>query len=94
MPIKILHLAVKTEYFNQIKKGDKNEEYRLTSEYWRKRLVNKTFDEIHITLGYPSKSEHNKRIIKRWNGFKVKTIKHNHFGEFPVDVYAIDLSVD
>lgn len=40
---KILRLPVKTEYFNQIKAGNKTEEYREVKEYWRKRLV-KNYD--------------------------------------------------
>ena len=34
-----LQLAVKGEYFDQIRRGDKKEEYRLVNEYWCRRLV-------------------------------------------------------
>ncbi|MBU3842402.1 MAG: hypothetical protein IAA47_05395 [Candidatus Fusobacterium pullicola] len=57
--MRILKLAVKKKYFNEIKQGTKTEEYRLVKKYWGKRLL-KEYDEVHITLGYPKKMKKKK----------------------------------
>ena len=89
--MKALILNLKKEYFQEIKSGVKKEEYRLYNPYWIKRLENKTFSKIIIKLGYPRKDDKDKEIIFPWNGYKIKTILHKHFGEEPVEVYAIKL---
>lgn len=35
--MRILKLAVKEKYFNEIKQGTKTEEYRLVKKYWGKK---------------------------------------------------------
>lgn len=87
---KILRLPVKTEYFNQIKAGTKTEEYRIIKEYWGKRIV-KEYDEVWITLGYPSSSEQDKIIKFKFTGYEVKNITHKEFRNKEVEVYAIKL---
>lgn len=88
--MKILKLAVKEQYFNEIKQGTKTEEYRLVKKYWGKRLI-KEYDEVHITLGYPRKDEKDKILKFKWASYEVKTIQHIEFGTAPVQVYAIKL---
>ncbi|ESS94834.1 hypothetical protein L342_1967 [Escherichia coli CE516] len=34
-----LQLAVNGEYFDQMKSGEKTEEYRLCNDYWDKRIM-------------------------------------------------------
>ncbi len=83
-----LHLNLKGEYFDQIKAGTKQYEYRLSSK-WLKRLSGKTFERIFVKRGYP-KSGDMERIIERpWRGFVLQTITHPHFGNEPVQVCAI-----
>lgn len=65
--MRILKLAVKKQYFYEIKLGIKKEEFRMIKDYWSKRLQ-KNYDEVHITLGYPKKDEINKIL----NTSKVK----------------------
>ncbi len=84
-----LRLPVTTEYFNEIKEGTKPFEYRLDTPYWRCRIVGKTFDEVHITLGYPKADDHNRILIRPWRGYESQTITHRHFGPDPVEVLAI-----
>lgn len=84
-----LVLNLKKEYFEQIKQGKKAEEYRLCTPYWKKRIEGKAFDCVIIKCGYPSNSEINKILKFKYNGYEVKTIKHKHFGDTPVKVYAI-----
>ena len=87
-----LVLPLKREYFEQIKAGTKNVEYRLSTPYWRRRLVGRTFDHVIITLGYPKRGDTSRRIVRKWRGFLETTIQHKHFGLHPVDVFAIDVS--
>jgi hypothetical protein len=92
MSKEILTLNLKGEYFNQIKAGTKTEEYRLLKPFWRRRLEGRQYDEVHICLGYPAKDDAEKRIIRPWQGYTVKTIIHPHFGNDPVEVYAIKVA--
>ena len=58
---KILHLTLNKKWFDLIKDGIKNEEYREFKDYWHKRLKfsplnTKPFDIIEFTNGYNKKS--------------------------------------
>lgn len=87
-----LILPLKREYFDAIKSGEKSEEYRLATPYWRKRLENRHYGCVVLTLGYPRADDMERRIIKPWRGYIVRTIKHPHFGPEPVRVFAINVS--
>lgn len=91
-----LQLAVKTEYFNQIKAKTKLEENRLYNDYWRRRLIDndgnaKVFDNVIITLGYPKRGDTEKTLIFPWRSWIIKDINHPHFGKDDVTVFAIQL---
>ena len=89
-----LVLPLKREYFEAIREGSKTEEYRLCTPYWRKRLgisALKNFDRVVLTLGYPARDDHARRLIRPWRGYTIKTITHPHFGPDPVQVYAINV---
>lgn len=90
--MKVLHLNLKAEYFDQIASGTKHFEYRLRTPYWTKRLVGKHFDQVHIKKGYPSASDATRVLIRPWRGLELQTIAHPHFGPDPVEVYAIRVS--
>lgn len=87
-----LILPLKREYFEAIRKGEKAEEFREATPYWRKRLVGQHFDAIELTLGYPARDDKARRIRKQWRGYLERTITHPHFGSVPVQVFAIDVS--
>lgn len=92
-----LILPLKAEYFDQIARGEKAEEYRLVTPYWTGRLIgaagaHRCFDRIVLTKGYPKRSDDSRRLIRRWNGFVRKTLTHPHFGPDPVQVFAIDVT--
>lgn len=80
----VLHL--KFEYYDQIERGEKLEEYRLASK-WEKRIVGKNFDNVVLWRGYQS----GKFMVLPWRGYTRKTITHPHFGNGPVDVFAINV---
>lgn len=85
----ILHL--KREYFDAIKRGDKPFEYRLRTPYWTKRLVGREYKTVMLLCGYPKLDDEDKVILCHWHGFEAQTIRHPHFGEKPVQVFAISV---
>lgn len=88
----VLHLHLKSEYFELIKSGTKLEEYRLKTPYWEKRLANREYCGILIKKGYPKKADTSRMISRPWKGVKVRKITHLHFGKDPVLVYAIKVN--
>ena len=89
--LRTLTLSLKGEYFDAIRDGTKPEEYRLVNEYWTKRLVGRTYDQILLTRGYPKADDAARRLVLPWKGFVEKWIFHEHFGLYPVLVFAIDV---
>lgn len=92
MKKRILHLALKEVYYRQIKSGEKLFEYRLKTPYWRKRIENRVYDEIHLTLGYPSKGDPERTLILPWRGYEEQEITHKHFGHLSVEVFALKVN--
>lgn len=84
-----LHLHVKTEYFDAVKRGEKKFEYRLVNEYWTKRLIRRDYEGIVYYNAYKPGTKN--QIEFPWHGFEIKEITHPHFGLFQVDVFAIRL---
>lgn len=91
--MKNLQLAVKSEYFDAIKSGEKTEEYRLVNDYWWTRLVGRHFDRLIITKGYPRRDDAGRRIECKYCGYEIKEITHPHFGSEPVEVFAIKVEL-
>ena len=86
---RVLHLAMKGQYFDEIRSGEKPEEFRLCTPFWAKRLEGRDYDEIQLTRGYPAKGDVERHMTRPWRGWQRKTITHPHFGPDPVEVYAI-----
>ena len=84
-----LTLNLKREYYEAIRDGLKTSEYRLQTEYWKKRLEGRVYENIIICLGYPVSGDLTRRIIFPYKGILKTTITHKHFGKYPVDVYEI-----
>lgn len=89
-----LILSLKGEYFDLIASGLKPFEYRLQTEYWRKRLVGRTYTEVEFARGYPKRGDSSRRIVKPWQGFEEQVIQHPFFGPDPVKVFAIRVASD
>ena len=91
----ILVLHVKGKYFDQIKSGEKTEEYREIKPYWKKRLFGKSYAGIVIMRGYPKFSAmcSDNCMDFIWDPayVQIKTIQHDEFGAVPVEVFAIKL---
>ncbi len=90
--MRVLTIPIKGIYFDQIKAGTKPREYRLMTDYWQRRLVGRTYDRIVLTRGYPKADDAARRLELPWRGYEVQTITHPHFGPYPVQVFAIDVS--
>lgn len=89
-----LTLPMKHIYFDQIAAGVKPFEYRLTTPFWSKRLMFRTYDQIVLTKGYPKGGGMlgETRLEMPWRGYEVQKITHPLFGPDPVEVFAIDVS--
>lgn len=91
---RILTLHLKREWFEKIKSGEKTVEYRAVTDHWRDMLVGRTYDEIHLMLGYPSSNDADRIIRRKWNGsWPAVVTDHPQFGHGNVPVFAIDVSV-
>lgn len=90
----VLTLPLKGEYFDQIARGEKVEEYRLRTPFWAKRLEGRSFSSVALTRGYPKGGgvEGITRLTRAWRGYSLRSLTHPHFGDDPVEVFAIDVS--
>jgi hypothetical protein len=85
----VLHLKYK--FFDQIKRGEKTEEYRETKDYWRRRLEGRTFDRIVIVRGnYGNEKRPENVLVFPWNGYTVKKFGSWERQEM-AEVFAITL---
>lgn len=84
-----LHLNLKAVYFDQIRAGTKEFEFRQKTSYWNLRLVGKSFAGIVLKKGYPKSGDMERTIERPWRGFESRNIVHPQFGDSPVEVFAI-----
>ena len=90
--MKVLTLPLNGIYFDQIKSGEKVEEFRLMTPYWIKRLQFRIYDHMILTRGYPKRDDTERRLYRPWEGYRTATITHDHFGPDPVNVFAIKVN--
>lgn len=63
-----LTLPLKRKWFDLIRSGEKREEYREMSPYWKRRLESahwggfRTYDRLVFTLGYPKAGDTERRL--------------------------------
>ncbi len=50
--MKALHLTLHRKWFDSIASGEKREEYRDQTPYWKKRIEGHRYSEIHFRNGY------------------------------------------
>ncbi|MBL3598129.1 hypothetical protein JMM63_21730 [Rhodovulum sulfidophilum] len=68
-----LHLPLRGVYFDQIKSGEKIEEYRLVTPFWAKRLEGRAYDRIELAKFSAPKGDTGRRITRPWRGFRKTT---------------------
>lgn len=89
---RVLRLNLKRKWWEQIKAGTKTVELRRTTDFWRKRLVGRHYDEIHLCLGYPKRDDAERILRRKWRCIAKETVLHEEFGAVPVEVFVIDVS--
>jgi len=82
---KILHLVLKSEWYDMIEGGVKTEEYREIKPYWTKRFRN--FDFTHVTF---HKGYTNETMTFEIRGFEIGK-GNEEWGAPDKDVYIIKL---
>ena len=88
----ILHIPLKFKWFDEIKSGKKDFEYRLFKPHWIKRLVGKDYDAICLTRGFPKKYDEAAHLWKKYNGYKIiPDFEHEEFGKGKNKVFEIDV---
>lgn len=87
---KILHLHLCYDYFDDIKAGRKDKEYRL-AEKWKSKLDNTNYTHIRLYRGY-DKVALDTVIDVHYMGYALETITHRHFKNIPTEVCAINVS--
>lgn len=94
MTLSDLIIPLKGVYFDQIASGEKVSEFRLRTDYWRKRLEGRSYRHVVLTRGYPKGGgvEGQTRLTRAWRGFAETVLTHEHFGPAPVEVFAIDVA--
>ncbi len=80
-----LFLTLKSEYFQQMLDGTKNEEYRLITPFFDKRLLNREYKFVMFQNGYSPVSPRLKRV---YNGFYKKRMIYDGIKQ---EVYALRL---
>lgn len=91
---RILCLHLRRIWFDKVKSGEKMVEFKKASPYWRGRLIGKSYDEVHVMLGYPNSNQADRIIKRKFNGYwRSVLVDHPEFGPGRVPVFAIDVSV-
>jgi hypothetical protein len=86
-----LMLHLKGIYFDKIVRGEKDEEYRETTDYWKRRILGKTFDKLILVRGnYGNEKYPENVLVFPWNGYDVKTVGSWERQEM-VEVFALKL---
>jgi hypothetical protein len=86
--MKPLFLILQKKWFDQIKSGEKREEYREAKPYWVNRIEGREYSHIIFQNGYASDAP---RIEIEYKGYYKKKLKHEFFNNKQVTVYALKL---
>lgn len=96
-PYLILH--VRKKWFDLIKTGEKNHEFRIDSEYWRRRLCGPpgrviTYDLVLIACGYPKRKDPGKWLAFFYVGYYPCILQNEEFGPDLVKCFGIPCHPD
>jgi hypothetical protein len=84
----VLTLIVTEVWLDKIWTGEKCFDYREMKPYWKKRLENRTYDEVHIINGYGHKRP---KMVFKYKGYDItKEDELTDLGRGAF--YAVDLS--
>lgn len=85
--MKPLFIILKGEYFHQIAAGTKTEEYRIISDYWAKKIIDRHYSHIVFQLGYSASAP---RMTIEYLGYTKKVISSVVYND-QVEVFALKL---
>lgn len=99
----MLTFNLKKEWFEKIKSGEKTHEYRVKNYYWFHRLFRYWYDyknnlpflkgdDVCFCLGYPSKSDTDKRLYGKIKAVTIINGKHTDVA-IDKDVYDIEFEL-
>ena len=92
-----LHLNLKKKWFDMILSGEKTEEYRDITEYWKKRLTKhwehpiyerKSYDTITFSNGY---SKNRRQFVIKYHQLRVGKGKHEWGADYGIDYFKLYL---
>ena len=87
----VLTLHLKRKWWEQIRDGVKTVELRRANDYWRRRLIGRHYDKVHLLMGYPKRGEKSRTLKRKWRSVSIASVLHEEFGALPVEVFAIDV---
>jgi hypothetical protein len=99
LPDNCLLLSVTTGVFDEIQIGAKVQEYRPYNNYWKRRLIGKSFAHVAVVCGQKRTGKVQRTMIFDWCGYEVKNIRRGrenalHSGESAgetIEVFAVNL---
>lgn len=92
MSLKVLRLNLKRKWWEKIRDGSKTVELRRATEYWQTRLIGRSYDEIHLCLGYPRRGDESRTLKRKWRCVAKEMVQSDEFGPEPVEAYVIDVA--
>lgn len=90
--MRILRLHLRRKWWDQIRDGKKTVELRRATDYWRKRLIGREYDEIYLCLGYPKAGDESHILRRKWRLVAKEVVLHEEFGSKPIEVFVIDVA--
>lgn len=75
LPDNCLLLSVTTGVFDEIHLGAKVQEYRTYNNFWKRRLIGKSFTHVAIVCGQNRAGKVQRTMVFEWRGYEVKTVR-------------------
>lgn len=99
LPDNCLLLSVTTGVFDEIHIGAKVQEYRPHNNFWKRRLVGKSFTHVAIVCGQNRSGKVQRTMLFEWCGYEVKTVRQGRGNGFlggegaseTIQVFALNL---
>lgn len=75
LPDNCLLLSVTTGVFDEIRIGAKVQEYRPYNNFWKKRLMAKSFTHVAVVCGQKRTGKVQRTMVFDWCGYEIKTLR-------------------
>lgn len=97
LPDNCLLLSVTTGVFDEIHMGAKIQEYRPYNNFWKRRLIGKSFTHVAIICGQNRGGKVQRTMVFQWCDYEIKTVRQGRGnagqggGDGTVEVFAVNL---